>query len=98
MLELNGEDLRPLPFAQGEAGNVLARTTSGSLLTSTPRPTAPPCSDRPAQWASKAIVSQRLTAPYRSGVSRDYTSDNVLERSESLRLSPARDNRDFSQI
>jgi hypothetical protein len=53
LLEFNGEDLRPLPLEKRKArlARLLARPMSGLPSTSTRKPTAPPCSGKPARWA-----------------------------------------------
>ena len=56
LLELDGEDLRPLPLRERKAklARLLARAPPGSCSTSTPMRTAPPCSDTPASSGSRA--------------------------------------------
>jgi bifunctional non-homologous end joining protein LigD len=100
LLELNGEDLRSLPFEKRKAklATVLARTNVGIALNEHTEADGATMFRQARAMGLEGIVSKRLRALYRSGPSRDYISDNVLERSESLRLSPARDNRHFSQI
>jgi ATP-dependent DNA ligase len=52
LLELDGEDLRPLPLGKRKPrlARLLARARAGIRSTSTPTRTAPSCSYMPARW------------------------------------------------
>jgi bifunctional non-homologous end joining protein LigD len=73
LLELNGEDHRPLPL--GRRKNRLIRLSAkvppGISLPSTPTLTAPPCRHACAMGL-EGIVSKRLSSPYRSGPCMDW--------------------------
>ena len=74
LLELDGEDLRGLRWATARSGWRGCWESGGSASSSatTPTRTAPCSSCKPASMGLEGIVSKRLSAPYRSGPSRDW--------------------------
>jgi bifunctional non-homologous end joining protein LigD len=62
LLELNGEDLRPLPLGQRKVrlARLLARVSPATVFR------------HACAMGLEGIVSKRLAAPYRSGPSRDW--------------------------
>jgi len=73
LLMLNGEDLRRKPYISARrrcenfCGMVRASNTS-----STQRAMATNYSRRSASWGLESVVSKKLNAPYRSGLSRTW--------------------------
>jgi bifunctional non-homologous end joining protein LigD len=74
LLEFNGEDLRPLPLAQRKAklARLLARTNAGIALNEHTEADGATVFRQACAMGLEGIVSKRLTAPYRSGPSRDW--------------------------
>ena len=74
LLELNGEDLRPLPLGQRKArlARLLARVSPGIELNAHTDDDGATVFRHACAMGLEGIVSKRLTAPYRSGPSRDW--------------------------
>jgi hypothetical protein len=74
LLELTGEDLRPLPLAKRKAklARLLARASAGIELNEHIDDDGAAVFRQACRLGLEGIVSKRLTAPYRSGPSRDW--------------------------
>jgi bifunctional non-homologous end joining protein LigD len=74
LLELNGEDLRLLPFEKrkAELARLLARINVGIALNEHTEADGATVFRQACAMGLEGIVSKRLTAPYRSGPSRDW--------------------------
>jgi bifunctional non-homologous end joining protein LigD len=74
LLELNGEDLRPLPLGAREAklARLLARKPVGIAFNEHTDEDGATVFQHACKLGFEGIVSKRLTAPYRSGPSRDW--------------------------
>jgi bifunctional non-homologous end joining protein LigD len=74
LLELNGEDLRPLPLGKRKArlAQLLARLPVGIELNEHTDADGATVFLHACKMGLEGIVSKRVTAPYRSGPSRDW--------------------------
>jgi bifunctional non-homologous end joining protein LigD len=74
LLELNGEDLRPLPLERRKAklARLLARTNVGIALNEHTDADGATVFRQACAMGLEGIVSKRLSEPYRSGPSRDW--------------------------
>jgi len=74
LLELNGKDLRPLPLGERKAklARLLAGATAGIVFNEHTDEDGPTVFEHACRFGLEGIVSKRLTAPYRSGPSRDW--------------------------
>jgi bifunctional non-homologous end joining protein LigD len=74
LLELNGKDLRPLPLGERKAklARLLAGSTAGIVFNEHTDEDGPTVFEHACRFGLEGIVSKRLTAPYRSGPSRDW--------------------------
>jgi bifunctional non-homologous end joining protein LigD len=74
LLELDGEDLRPLPLGQRKPrlARLLARAAAGIALNEHTDENGAVVFLHACRMGLEGIVSKRLTAPYRSGPSRDW--------------------------
>jgi bifunctional non-homologous end joining protein LigD len=74
LLELNGEELRPLPFAKRKAklARLLAPSHVGIVLRGHTDEDGAMVFRQACAMGLEGIVSKRLAAPYRSGPSRDW--------------------------
>ena len=74
LLELNGEDLRPLPLGERKAwlARLLAGSTAGIVFNEHTDDDGAIVFKQACAMGLEGIVSKRLTAPYRSGPSRDW--------------------------
>jgi bifunctional non-homologous end joining protein LigD len=74
LLELNGEDLRPLPFEKRKAklARLLARINVGIALNEHTQADGATVFRQACAMGLEGIVSKRLASPYRSGPSRDW--------------------------
>ncbi len=74
LLELDGEDLRPLPLGKRKArlARLLARVRAGIALNEHTDENGAVVFLHACKMGLEGIVSKRLTAPYRSGPSRDW--------------------------
>jgi bifunctional non-homologous end joining protein LigD len=74
LLELDGEDLRPLPLGKRKArlARLLARVSAGIALNDHTDDDGAAVFRHACTLGLEGIVSKRLTAPYRSGPSRDW--------------------------
>jgi bifunctional non-homologous end joining protein LigD len=74
LLELNGDDLRPLPLVDRKArlAKLLARSRTGIVFNEHTDLDGATVFLHACKLGLEGIVSKRLTAPYRSGPSRDW--------------------------
>src|ERR1700678_720604 len=74
LLELNGEDLRPLPFRERKArlARLLARASAGLALNEHIEAEGATVFAEACRMGLEGIVSKRVDAPYRSGRSGDW--------------------------
>ena len=74
ILELDGEDLRPLPLGKRKdrLARLLARVRIGIVLNQHTDENGAVVFLHACKMGLEGIVSKRLTAPYRSGPSRDW--------------------------
>jgi bifunctional non-homologous end joining protein LigD len=74
LLELDGEDLRPLPLGQRKPrlARLLARAQPGIAINEHTDENGAVVFLHACRMGLEGIVSKRLTAPYRSGPSRDW--------------------------
>jgi bifunctional non-homologous end joining protein LigD len=74
LLELDGEDLRPLQLGKrkGRLARLLARVRVGIALNQHTDENGAVVFLHACKMGLEGIVSKRLTAPYRSGPSRDW--------------------------
>jgi bifunctional non-homologous end joining protein LigD len=74
LLELNGEDLRPLPLGQRKArlARLPARVRTGIAINEHTDENGAVVFLQACRMGLEGIVSKWLTAPYRSGPSRDW--------------------------
>jgi bifunctional non-homologous end joining protein LigD len=74
LLELNGKDLRPLPLGERKAklAKLLAGSTAGIVFNEHTDEDGSTVFQHPCRFGLEGIVSKRLSAPYRSGPSRDW--------------------------
>jgi ATP-dependent DNA ligase len=72
--ELDGEDLRPLPLAERKAklARLLARVAAGIAFNQHTDEDGATVFRHACKMGLEGIVSKRLTAPYKSGPSRDW--------------------------
>ena len=74
LLELDGADLRPLPLSDRKAklARLLARKPAGIVLNEHTDEDGATVFRHACKLGFEGIVSKRLSAPYRSGPSRDW--------------------------
>ena len=74
LLELNGKDLRPMPLSERRAklARLLARAPAGIVFNEHTEEDGAVVFRHACKLGLEGIVSKRLTAPYRSGPSRDW--------------------------
>jgi bifunctional non-homologous end joining protein LigD len=74
LIEINGEDFRPLPLLKRKArlARLLARVAPGIELNEHTDADGAAVFRQACEMGLEGIVSKRLTAPYRSGPSRDW--------------------------
>jgi bifunctional non-homologous end joining protein LigD len=74
LLELDGADLRPLPLSDRKAklARLLARKPAGIVLNEHTDEDGTTVFRHACKLGFEGIVSKRLSAPYRSGASRDW--------------------------
>ncbi len=74
LLELNGEDLRPMPLSARKAklARLLARKPVGIVFNEHTEEDGATVFRHACKLGFEGIVSKRLAAPYRSGPSRDW--------------------------
>jgi bifunctional non-homologous end joining protein LigD len=74
LLELNGTDLRPLPLSERKAklARLLARAPIGIVYSEHTEEDGAVVFRHACKLGLEGIVSKRLSAPYRSGPSRDW--------------------------
>jgi bifunctional non-homologous end joining protein LigD len=74
LIELNGEDFRPLPLGKRKArlAQLLARVPIGIELNEHTDTDGATVFLHACKMGLEGIVSKRVTAPYRSGPSRDW--------------------------
>ena len=74
LLELNGKDLRPLPLVERKAKltKLLVRSSAGIAFNEHTDENGATVFEHACKLGLEGIVSKRLTAPYRSGPSRDW--------------------------
>jgi bifunctional non-homologous end joining protein LigD len=90
LLELDGEDLRPLPLGKRKArlARLLARAQAGIAINEHTDEDGAVVFLHACKMGLEGIVSKRLTAPYRSGPSRDWIK---VENPDSPAMIRARD-------
>jgi bifunctional non-homologous end joining protein LigD len=96
LLELNGADLRPLPFSKRKARLVrlLARARGGIALNDHIEADGAAVFTQACRMGLEGIVSKRLDAPYRSGRSGDWIKTKnpdspAMQRAREGRLLPS---------
>ena len=74
LLELNGEDLRPLPLGERKArlAKLLTRKTGGIVFNEHTEEDGAIVFRHACKLGLEGIVSKRLSAAYQSGPSRDW--------------------------
>jgi bifunctional non-homologous end joining protein LigD len=74
LLELNGEDLRPLPLRERKARleKLLSSSRTGIVFNDHTDEDGATIFQQACKMGLEGIVSKRLSAPYRSGQSRDW--------------------------
>jgi bifunctional non-homologous end joining protein LigD len=74
LLELNGADLRPLPFTKRKAklARLLARARGGIALNEHIEADGATVFEHARRMGLEGVVSKRLDQPYRSGRSGDW--------------------------
>jgi bifunctional non-homologous end joining protein LigD len=74
LLEFNGEDLRSLPLVERKArlAKLLARSRSGIVFNDHTNEDGAAIFQHACEMGLEGIESKRLSAPYRSGPSRDW--------------------------
>jgi bifunctional non-homologous end joining protein LigD len=74
LLELNGKDIRLLPLGERKAklARLLAGSTAGIVFNEHTDEDGAVVFQHACRFGLEGIVSKRLTAPYRSGPSRDW--------------------------
>jgi bifunctional non-homologous end joining protein LigD len=74
LLELNGEDLRSLPLVDRKIklAKLLARSRSGIVFNEHTDEDGATVFEHACRMGLEGIISKRLSAPYRSGPSRDW--------------------------
>jgi bifunctional non-homologous end joining protein LigD len=74
LLELNGKDLRPLPLGERKAKleRLLAGSAAGIVFNEHTDEDGATVFEHACRFGFEGIVSKLLTAPYRSGPSRDW--------------------------
>jgi bifunctional non-homologous end joining protein LigD len=74
LLELNGKDLRSLPLGERKAklAGLLAGSTAGIVFNEHTDEDGSTVFEHACRFGLEGIVSKRLSAPYRSGPSRDW--------------------------
>jgi bifunctional non-homologous end joining protein LigD len=74
LLEFNGKDLRSLPLAERKAtlARLLAGSTAGIVFNEHTDEDGDTVFQHACRFGFEGIVSKRLSAPYRSGPSRDW--------------------------
>jgi ATP-dependent DNA ligase len=71
-VERRGEDLRPLPLGERKVARLLAGSAAGIVFNEHTDEDGPTVFRHACRFGLEGIVSKRLTAPYRSGPSRDW--------------------------
>jgi bifunctional non-homologous end joining protein LigD len=89
LLELDGEDLRPLPLIERKArlAQLLRRSKAGILLNDHIAADGPAVFAHACQLGAEGIVSKRINAPYRSG---RYSARIKCKNPEAIALQRAR--------
>jgi bifunctional non-homologous end joining protein LigD len=74
LLELNGKDLRSLPLGERKAklARLLAGSSAGIVFNEHTNEDGQTVFEHACRFGLEGIVSKRLSAPYRSGPSRDW--------------------------
>jgi ATP-dependent DNA ligase len=72
LLELDGTDLRPLPFDEARLMRLLWRRSDGIVLNEHTDEDGATVFRHACKLGFEGIVSKRLVAPYRSGPCRDW--------------------------
>jgi bifunctional non-homologous end joining protein LigD len=74
LLELNGKDIRSLPLVERKAklAKLLVRSSAGIVFNEHTDENGATVFEHACRFGFEGIVSKRLTAPYRSGPSRDW--------------------------
>jgi hypothetical protein len=74
LLELNGKDLRPLPLGERKSklAKLLAGAAAGIVFNEHTSENGATVFEHACRFGFEGIVSKRLSAPYRSGPSRDW--------------------------
>jgi bifunctional non-homologous end joining protein LigD len=74
LLELNGKDLRPLPLGERKAklAKLLGGSAAGIVFNEHSDEDSATVFEHACRFGFEGIVSKWLTAPYRSGPSRDW--------------------------
>jgi ATP-dependent DNA ligase len=74
LLELNGKDLRPLPLSERRTNlaRLLARAPTGIVFNEHTNEDGAVVFRHACKFGLEGIVSKRITAPYRSGPSRNW--------------------------
>ena len=74
LLELNGKDMRPMPLGERKAKleKLLAGAAAGIVFNKHTDQDGATVFEHACRFGFEGIVSKRLTAPYRSGPSRDW--------------------------
>jgi bifunctional non-homologous end joining protein LigD len=92
LLELNGEDLRSLPLRERKARleKLLARSRTGIVFNDHTDQDGATVFEHACRVGLEGIVSKRLSAPYRSGPSRDWIK---VKNPECPAMVPAREER-----
>jgi bifunctional non-homologous end joining protein LigD len=88
LLELNGEDLRPLPLADRKAklAKLLARSRTGIVFNEHTDQDGATVFRHACKMGLEGIVSKRLAAPYRSGASRDWIKVKIPDSPAMVRF------------
>jgi bifunctional non-homologous end joining protein LigD len=87
LLELNGDDLRPLPFVKRKArlARLLARADAGLAFNEHIEADGETVFEHARRMGLEGIVSKRLDAPYRSGRSGDWIKTKNPESPAAIR-------------
>jgi bifunctional non-homologous end joining protein LigD len=88
LLEFNDADLRPLPLGERKAklAKLLARAPAGIAFNEHTEEDGAVVFRHSCMMGLEGIVSKRLTAPYRSGPSRDWIKVKNPESPAMLRV------------
>jgi bifunctional non-homologous end joining protein LigD len=89
LLELNGEDMRPLPLRERKARleKLLSRSRVGIVFNEHTDQDGAAVFQHACKMGLEGIVSKRLSAPYRSGPSRDQGETAPRKSAQVLALS-----------